>query len=141
MTLKNTYFEPRYVLIQPLAKSAHERRLRERDMYSDTQIDATLGRADMYAEYNREHPGFFDMMINSGELPFNNTVHVDFHIFTTFKACEFDTSDVCGHLISPVSCWALCVYYMSIIFHILNDTQKITGSQKIKESTCTALFK
>ena len=67
LTLKNTYFEPRYVLIQPLDAAAHERRLRERDVYADAQIAATLERANMYSEYNRQHPGFFDMMINSGE--------------------------------------------------------------------------
>ncbi|XP_064632392.1 leucine-rich repeat and guanylate kinase domain-containing protein-like [Lineus longissimus] len=68
LTLKNTYFEPRYVYIMPITKEAHERRLRERGLYSEPQIETTLKRADVYAEYNQEHPGFFDMYINSDEI-------------------------------------------------------------------------
>ena len=64
--MKNTYFEPRYVLIMPLDKEAHERRLRDRNVYSEPQIEWTIQRGEMYAQYNQEHPGFFDMMINSG---------------------------------------------------------------------------
>ncbi|XP_052090305.1 leucine-rich repeat and guanylate kinase domain-containing protein-like [Mytilus californianus] len=68
LTLKNTYFEPRYVLIMPLSKDSHEKRLRDRGIYTDAQMDYTLKRSDMYLEYNQEHPGFFDMMINSDDI-------------------------------------------------------------------------
>ena len=68
LTLKNTYFEPRYVLVMPLDKEAHEHRLRDRGLYSEEQIEHTLKRADIYCKYNQDHPGFFDMMISSGEL-------------------------------------------------------------------------
>ena len=51
----------------PLNNKVHEKRLQERAMYSESQISWTLDRAEMYAEHNRSHPGFFDMMINSGE--------------------------------------------------------------------------
>lgn len=54
----------------PLNREAHERRLRERGFYSEGQIEWTLDRADVYAEHNREIPGFFDMFINSGEYFF-----------------------------------------------------------------------
>ncbi|XP_060555244.1 leucine-rich repeat and guanylate kinase domain-containing protein-like isoform X1 [Ruditapes philippinarum] len=66
LTLKNTYFEPRYVLVMPLTEECHEKRLRDRGIYSEKQIEHTLVRADMYKTYNQNHPGFFDMMINGG---------------------------------------------------------------------------
>jgi hypothetical protein len=50
----------------PLGKDAHEKRLRDRGIYTEAQMEYTLKRSDMYQEYNQEHPGFFDMMINSG---------------------------------------------------------------------------
>ena len=59
-------FEPRYVLIMPLSTEAHERRLRERSTYTESQIEYTLKRDDVYIEFNQKHPGFFDMVINSG---------------------------------------------------------------------------
>ena len=67
LTLKNTYFEPRYVLVLPMSTDVHERRLREQGSYNEAQIQLTLSRHELYANYNREHPGFFDMMIASGQ--------------------------------------------------------------------------
>ena len=55
------------MLIMPLSKEAHERRLRERGLYSESQIEWTLRRVDMYIQQNQLKPGFFDMMINSGQ--------------------------------------------------------------------------
>ncbi|CAH1782663.1 unnamed protein product, partial [Owenia fusiformis] len=68
LTLKNTYFEPRYVLIMPLDPVAHEKRLRDRGIYSEVQIEDMLKRAEMYIEHNQTHPGFFDMMIPSDDI-------------------------------------------------------------------------
>lgn len=51
----------------PLSPECHEKRLRERALYTETQIEDNLERAEMYQDYNRDHPGFFDMMINSGK--------------------------------------------------------------------------
>ena len=68
LTLKNTYFEPRYVLVLPLDKEAHEHRLHDRGLYSEEHIQRTLKRADIYSKYNQDHPGFFDMMVGSGQL-------------------------------------------------------------------------
>ncbi len=65
--MKNTYLEPRYVLVTPLNTEDHERRLRERGIYSEDQINTTLSRTDMYVRQNQDHPGFFDMMICSGK--------------------------------------------------------------------------
>lgn len=67
LTLKNTSFEPRYVLVMPLSEEAHEKRLRDRNAYSETQIAWTMDRSELYADYNREKPGFFDMVIDSGQ--------------------------------------------------------------------------
>ncbi|XP_005112686.1 leucine-rich repeat and guanylate kinase domain-containing protein [Aplysia californica] len=68
LTLKNTYFEPRYVLVMPLNAEDHERRLRERGIYTEDQIQKTLKRSDMYVKQNQDHPGFFDMMICSDDI-------------------------------------------------------------------------
>ncbi|XP_025108010.1 leucine-rich repeat and guanylate kinase domain-containing protein-like [Pomacea canaliculata] len=68
LTLKNTYFEPRYVLIIPLEKEAYERRLQQCGLYTESQIEHILRRADLYCKYNQDHPGFFDMMISSEDI-------------------------------------------------------------------------
>ncbi|XP_052213909.1 leucine-rich repeat and guanylate kinase domain-containing protein-like [Dreissena polymorpha] len=68
LTLKNTYFEPRYVLVMPLSEECHEKRLRDRGIYKEKQIEYTLMRAEMYKSYNQNHPGFFDMMIDSDDI-------------------------------------------------------------------------
>ncbi|WAR26726.1 LRGUK-like protein, partial [Mya arenaria] len=46
----------------------HEQKLQDRGIYSQKQIEYTLSRADMYKTYNQNHPGFFDMMINSDDI-------------------------------------------------------------------------
>lgn len=66
LSLKNTYFEPRYVLIMPLARENHERRLRESGIYSEPQVEKIIKRAKLCAEHNQNNPGFFDTTINSG---------------------------------------------------------------------------
>jgi guanylate kinase len=66
LTLKNTYLEPRYVLLLPLTRESHERRLIEKDVYSESQVNTIVNRTEMYAEYNRQHPGFFDATITCG---------------------------------------------------------------------------
>ena len=76
LTLKNTYFEPRYVLVMPLDKEAHEKRLRDRGRYTEEEIAYTLRRADIYCKYNQDHPGFFDMMINSGKCFFIHSMKI-----------------------------------------------------------------
>ena len=68
LTLKNTYFEPRYVLVMPLNSEDHERRLRERAIYTEEQIQKTLKKAELYVKQNQDHPGFFDMMICSDDI-------------------------------------------------------------------------
>ena len=54
-------------MVLPLNEECHEKRLRDRGIYSEPQIEYTLSRAELYKSYNQNHPGFFDMMINSGK--------------------------------------------------------------------------
>jgi len=68
MTLKNTYLEPRYVLLLPETREGHERRLREKGVYTDEQVQLTVRRAEFYAQFNAEHPGFFDTTVTSGSI-------------------------------------------------------------------------
>ncbi|BFZ08784.1 hypothetical protein BsWGS_11823 [Bradybaena similaris] len=68
LSLKKTYFEPRYVLVIPLDIELHEKRLRARHYHTRAQIFTILKRNDMYIQHNQNHPGFFDMMINSDDI-------------------------------------------------------------------------
>ena len=45
----------------------HERKLREHSHHSESLIARALDRVEMYAEVNRQKPGFFDMTFVSGE--------------------------------------------------------------------------
>lgn len=68
LSFKNTYFEPRYVMLVPVSKEIHEGRLRERGDYAEPLLLQSLDRADVCLEHNRKNPGFFDMAINSEDL-------------------------------------------------------------------------
>lgn len=65
-SLKNSHFEPRYVLMIPTDKEQYGRRLRTRALYTQTQIDTAVARVDTYVLINRERPGFFDNVIPCG---------------------------------------------------------------------------
>lgn len=68
-TLRNTYFEPRYVLIIPISTETHRERMVERGVYSHPQMEYILKhQCAVYREINQEHPGFFDMVINNNKL-------------------------------------------------------------------------
>ena len=68
LTLKNTYLEPRYVLLLPETRDGHERRLLEKGVYTAEQVRLTLDRAEFYAHFNAEHPGFFDTTVFAGTV-------------------------------------------------------------------------
>lgn len=36
------------------------------DEFTDEECETAMNRAEWYAEYNREHPGFFDAVIVTG---------------------------------------------------------------------------
>uniref|UniRef100_A0A4W5LAF5 Guanylate kinase-like domain-containing protein n=1 Tax=Hucho hucho TaxID=62062 RepID=A0A4W5LAF5_9TELE len=65
-SLKNSHFEPRYILMIPTDKEQYSMRLRTRALYTRTQIDTAVARVDTYALINRERPGFFDHVIPCG---------------------------------------------------------------------------
>ncbi|XP_045064369.1 leucine-rich repeat and guanylate kinase domain-containing protein isoform X3 [Coregonus clupeaformis] len=67
-SLKNSHFEPRYILMIPTDKEQYGGRLRTRALYTQTQIDTAVARVDTYALINRERPGFFDNVIPCDEL-------------------------------------------------------------------------
>ena len=50
-----------------MSSEAQTRRLQERGILKESMIKWNLDRTEMYGNYNQEHPGFFDMMINSGK--------------------------------------------------------------------------
>ena len=68
-TLKNTHFEPRYVLIMPFDSSIHEEKLEENGISSKFEVQhITRIRSKMYKEINQDNPGYFDMTINAGKM-------------------------------------------------------------------------
>jgi len=79
MTLKNTYLEPRYVLLVPETREGHEKRLLEKGVYTTEQVELTLKRAEFYAQFNRQHPGFFDTIVSSG-IDYYNHFGFDFAV-------------------------------------------------------------
>ena len=124
------------MLILPLNNEDHERRLRERGIYTEEQIARTLKRADMYVQHNQEHPGFFDMMICSGKsysLPsvspfclllfvffFSFTFSLFFLLFIFFSSSSKFAFPLC----SPLFCYlilfplliSLFLFFFSLFF-------------------------
>ncbi|XP_065912424.1 leucine-rich repeat and guanylate kinase domain-containing protein-like isoform X2 [Dysidea avara] len=68
LSLKNTHFEPRYVLIMPYSPKIHKERLVDKGCYSGDEISKALQDAEAYKTVNREQPGFFDVAINADSL-------------------------------------------------------------------------
>ncbi|XP_039271760.2 uncharacterized protein LOC120346156 [Styela clava] len=68
-TLKNTHFEPRYVLIMPFDPDVHEQKLMENGNVTEVEIQQiSKSRANMYKDINQDNPGYFDMTINGDKL-------------------------------------------------------------------------
>uniref|UniRef100_A0A672GYQ3 Leucine-rich repeats and guanylate kinase domain containing n=1 Tax=Salarias fasciatus TaxID=181472 RepID=A0A672GYQ3_SALFA len=65
-SLKNTYFEPRYILLIPTQLEKYRDHLTGRGLYTAVQIDAAVSRVELYANTNRQRPGFFDNVIACG---------------------------------------------------------------------------
>ncbi|CAF0994429.1 unnamed protein product [Brachionus calyciflorus] len=66
LSFKQTYFEPRCVLILTLDKKIQKKRLLDSNK-SESECEVAMNRTEMYAEYNRQHPGFFDAVIESDD--------------------------------------------------------------------------
>ncbi|XP_067146088.1 leucine-rich repeat and guanylate kinase domain-containing protein [Apteryx mantelli] len=67
-SLKNTYFEPRYILLIPMNKEKYEGHLRRKGLFSRPEIEEAVSRVDMYIKVNQDFPGYFDAVINTDEL-------------------------------------------------------------------------
>jgi guanylate kinase len=66
LSLKQTHFEPRCVLLLPMDQHIHRHRLESQGL-DEGAIAMALSRVEVYAEYNRSHPGFFDAFISTGQ--------------------------------------------------------------------------
>ncbi|XP_034529732.1 leucine-rich repeat and guanylate kinase domain-containing protein isoform X3 [Notolabrus celidotus] len=66
-SLKNSYFEPRYILFIPTKVEKYMDQLKGRNLYSQEQIDNAVARIELYANTNRQRPGFFDNVIPSDD--------------------------------------------------------------------------
>ncbi|KAG8576791.1 hypothetical protein GDO81_009974 [Engystomops pustulosus] len=67
-SLKNSYFEPRCILLLPMNKEKYEGWLRRKGLFTRPEIDVAVSRVDMYMKIHQDHPGFFDSVINVDEL-------------------------------------------------------------------------
>ncbi|KAM9846060.1 leucine-rich repeat and guanylate kinase domain-containing protein [Aulostomus maculatus] len=65
LSLKNSYFEPRYILLIPTQVEKYIGHLQSRELYTSAQIDMAVSRIELYAKFNRQRPGFFDNVIPS----------------------------------------------------------------------------
>ncbi|XP_074481637.1 leucine-rich repeat and guanylate kinase domain-containing protein isoform X2 [Sebastes fasciatus] len=63
LSLKNSYFEPRYILLIPTQLEKYMGHLKSRDHYTPAQIDMAISRIELYADTNRQRLGFFDNVI------------------------------------------------------------------------------
>uniref|UniRef100_A0A3Q2XHD2 Leucine rich repeats and guanylate kinase domain containing n=1 Tax=Hippocampus comes TaxID=109280 RepID=A0A3Q2XHD2_HIPCM len=66
LSLKKSIFEPRYILLIPTIAENYKAMLRSRNLYTDAQIEAALSRIELYDNFNRERPGFFNNVIRCG---------------------------------------------------------------------------
>lgn len=67
LSFKQTYFEPRCVLILTLDKKVQNQRLVSQGS-NEAECEVAMNRTEWYADYNRDHPGFFDAVISSDDL-------------------------------------------------------------------------
>ncbi|CAF1335608.1 unnamed protein product [Rotaria sordida] len=67
LSIKQSHFEPRCVLLLPMDQQIHKRRLQLQG-FEEGEITMALNRVELYAEYNRTHPGFFDAFILTNSL-------------------------------------------------------------------------
>lgn len=68
MSLKKSYFEPRYVLVVPQSSQVHKERMRERGHYTEADITKALAHVDRCVQLHQERPGCFEQGINSDDM-------------------------------------------------------------------------
>lgn len=69
LSLKKSFFEPRYILLIPTQVESYISRLNSRGLYTPAQIKAVVSRVELYTSTKRQHPEFFDSVIHTGMLP------------------------------------------------------------------------
>ncbi|XP_032954574.1 leucine-rich repeat and guanylate kinase domain-containing protein [Rhinolophus ferrumequinum] len=67
-SLKNSYFEPRYILVVPMNKKKYEGYLRRKGLFSRAEIEFAVSTVDLYVDINQTFPGYFDAVINADDL-------------------------------------------------------------------------
>ncbi|XP_025068138.1 leucine-rich repeat and guanylate kinase domain-containing protein isoform X3 [Alligator sinensis] len=67
-SLKNSYFQPRYILLVPMNKERYEGHLRRKGIFSRPEIEEAITRVDMYIKINQDSPGYFDAIIDTDDL-------------------------------------------------------------------------
>ncbi len=67
LSFKQTYFEPRCVLVITLDRAVQIQRLLAQNC-NENECEIAVNRTEWYAEYNRDHPGFFDAVIVTGKI-------------------------------------------------------------------------
>ncbi|XP_077196472.1 leucine-rich repeat and guanylate kinase domain-containing protein [Paroedura picta] len=92
-SLKNSYFEPRYILLIPMNKEKYGSQLRRMGLFSKPEIEEAVRRVDMYKKVNQEYPGFFDAVINVDDYDraFTKLVHLIEEYLGLVKPPESDT--------------------------------------------------
>uniref|UniRef100_A0A3Q4GBJ5 Leucine-rich repeats and guanylate kinase domain containing n=1 Tax=Neolamprologus brichardi TaxID=32507 RepID=A0A3Q4GBJ5_NEOBR len=111
-SLKKTYFEPRYILLIPTQAEKYIGHLKARGLYTHAQMDAAVSRIELYANTNRQHPGFFDNVIPCGTM-FFLLLYGGFNIIQWLIRC----------IIIISCCSTKCSKYSQLIFNgqIPND--------------------
>ncbi|KAM7367131.1 hypothetical protein PAMP_015055 [Pampus punctatissimus] len=101
LSLKNSYFEPRYILFIPTQLDKYIGHLKSRDLYTPAQIDMAMSRTELYANFNRQRPGFFDNVIpcDDWEEAYQMLEQVvkDYLLLEEQGEGENNTSTVSGH--------------------------------------------
>lgn len=63
MGFKQTYYEPRYVLVVPKDIEEYKKALYESSQYTEPQINSSLESVNRYIETHKLNPGYFDAII------------------------------------------------------------------------------
>ncbi|XP_024861402.1 leucine-rich repeat and guanylate kinase domain-containing protein isoform X2 [Kryptolebias marmoratus] len=67
-SLKKSYFEPQYILLLPTQLEKYINHLKSRELYTPAQIDVAASRVELYANTNKQRPGFFNYVIPCDDL-------------------------------------------------------------------------
>jgi guanylate kinase len=68
LSFKQTYFEPRCVLVLSLDENIQKERLKLENNCSEKECEVAVERTSWFAQYNRDHPGFFDSVVITDDI-------------------------------------------------------------------------